>query len=178
MRLVDASDGGEADQGQIRHPAGDKLGWPSAGTARHHTAKAVIPGAGTRSVAGQKMALARRRRRGTEIDAASTTWLLIRFASSSRCTQKPSSPASWITTISTGTPATDSALTRMRASRPNNPAPSPAEIECFDIVTLPGDSEVTSHDVWLNSSDAKSVAVWCSTSVNSFIGRGIGSLHA
>src|SRR5260370_19961464 len=35
---------------------GDKLGWPSAGTARHHTAKAVIPGAGTRSVAGQEMA--------------------------------------------------------------------------------------------------------------------------
>src|SRR5580704_4917286 len=34
----------------------DKLGWPSAGTARHHTAKAVIPGAGTRSVAGQEMA--------------------------------------------------------------------------------------------------------------------------
>src|SRR6202140_5668438 len=54
--LVDASDGGEANQGQIRHPAGDKLGWPSAGTARHHTAKAVIPGAGTRSVAGQEMA--------------------------------------------------------------------------------------------------------------------------
>ena len=25
---------------------------------------------------------------------------------------------------------------------------------------------------------AKSVAVWCSTSVNSFIGRGIGFLHA
>src|SRR6202158_6595569 len=56
MRLVDARDGGEANQGQIRHPAGDKLGWPSAGTARHHTAKAVIPGAGTRSVAGGEMA--------------------------------------------------------------------------------------------------------------------------
>jgi len=41
---------------KFRHPAGDKLGWPSAGTARHHTAKAVIPGAGTRSVAGQEMA--------------------------------------------------------------------------------------------------------------------------
>src|SRR5271168_3531074 len=40
----------------IKDPAGDKLGWPSAGTARHHTAKAVIPGAGTRSVAGQEMA--------------------------------------------------------------------------------------------------------------------------
>src|SRR5260370_13554059 len=35
---------------------GDKLGWPSASTARHHTAKAVIPGAGTRSVDGQEMA--------------------------------------------------------------------------------------------------------------------------
>src|SRR5260370_26063422 len=35
---------------------GDKLGWPSAGTARHHTAKAVIPSAGTQSVAGQEMA--------------------------------------------------------------------------------------------------------------------------
>src|SRR4029077_13268862 len=43
-------------QGQIRHPAGGKLGWPSAGTARHHTAKAVIPGAGTRSFAGPEMA--------------------------------------------------------------------------------------------------------------------------
>src|ERR1700688_671376 len=40
------------------------------------------------------------------------------------------------------------------------------------------DSEVTSHDVWLNSSDAKSVATLCSTSANSFIGRGIGFLHA
>src|ERR1700730_5197838 len=39
-----------------RPPAGDKLGWPSAGTARHHIAKAVVPGAGTRSVAGQEMA--------------------------------------------------------------------------------------------------------------------------
>src|SRR3979409_475858 len=34
--FVDASDGGEADQGQIRHPAGGKLGWRSAGTARHN----------------------------------------------------------------------------------------------------------------------------------------------
>src|ERR1019366_8167470 len=54
--VVDASDGGEADQGQIRYSAGGKLGWPSAGTARHHAAKAIIPGAGTRSVAGHEMA--------------------------------------------------------------------------------------------------------------------------
>src|ERR1022692_3255787 len=53
---LDASDGGEADQGQIRYSAGGKLGWPSAGTARHHAAKAIIPGAGTRSVAGHEMA--------------------------------------------------------------------------------------------------------------------------
>jgi len=83
-----------------------------------------------------------------------------------------------MTTISTGTPAADSALVRSRASRPTNPAPSPAEIECFDIDTLPGDSDVTSHDVWLNSNDAKSVATRCSTSVDSLMGRGIGFLHA
>src|SRR3984885_11478573 len=120
---------------------------------------------------------ARRRRRDTAMDAASTTWLSIRFASSRRCTQKPSNPASCMTTISTGAPATSSALERMRASRPSNPAPSPADIECFDIVTLPGDSEVTSHVDWLNSSDAYSVETCRSTSANSFMGRGIGFLH-
>jgi hypothetical protein len=46
------------------------------------------------------------------------------------------------------------------------------------IVTLPGDSEVTSQVDWLNSSDAYSVATRCSTSANSFMGRGIGFLHA
>jgi hypothetical protein len=68
---------------------------------------------------------ARRRRRGTAIDAASTNWLSIRFASSRRCTQKPSNLASWTTTIPTGAPATCSALVRKRASRPSNPGRSP-----------------------------------------------------
>jgi hypothetical protein len=83
-----------------------------------------------------------------------------------------------MTTIPTGTPATCSALVRKRASRLSNPAPSTAGIKCFDIVTLPGDSEVTSQVDWLNSSDAYSVATRCSTSANSFMGWGIGFLHA
>jgi hypothetical protein len=49
-----------------------------------------------------------------------------------------------------------------------HPGPSPAGIE----------SEVTSHVERLNSSDAYTVATWCSTSDDSLMGRGIGFLHA
>ena len=63
-------------------------------------------------------------------------------ASSSRCTQKPSLPASWMTTTSAFLPADCSTLPRRRASRA---APSPAATECFDIVRLPGASDVTSQ---------------------------------
>src|SRR6266851_4280717 len=78
------------------------------------------------------------------------------FASNNRCTQKPSSPASWITTIFTGCPATCCIRVRVRSSRPSNAPPSPPAVECFDILSLPGAREVTSHVARLSSSDAYS----------------------
>src|SRR5580704_5325257 len=89
----------------------------------------------------------------TSADAGSTTWLSMSFASSDRCTQKPSRPASWMTTTLTDPPTNCSALPRRRASKASNLGASPAAIECFDILLLFGDSEVTSQLDRLNSSD-------------------------
>src|ERR1700757_4928487 len=100
---------------------------------------------------------ARRRRLDTAIEAGSTTWLLMSFASSNRCTQKPSRPASWMTTTLSDPPTSCSALPRRRASKASNFGAPPAAIMCFDILSLFGDSEVTSQLDRLNSSDTYSV---------------------
>src|SRR5215813_9298573 len=63
-----------------------------------------------------------------------------------------------MTTIATGPPASRSALSCRRLNRPSSAARSPPRVECFDIFSLPGDSDVTSHVAWLNSSDAYNVA--------------------
>src|SRR5271169_6807169 len=63
-----------------------------------------------------------------------------------------------MTTISTGPLAICSALTCRRLNRPSNAAPLPPRVEYFDIFSLPGDSDVTSHLARLNSSDAYNVA--------------------
>src|ERR1700675_4846627 len=63
-----------------------------------------------------------------------------------------------MTTIATGPPLICSALTCRRLNRPSSAAPSPPRVEYFDIFSLPGDSDVTSHVAWLNSSDAYNVA--------------------
>ena len=115
---------------------------------------------------------ARRCRRGTAIDAGSTTWLSTPSASSSRCSQKPSLPASWTTTTPTGPPADRSTLPRRRASRASSAAPSPAATECFDILRSPGASDVTSHVDRLSSRDAYSVAWWCRSRGGSCSGHG------
>ena len=97
--------------------------------------------------------LPRRRRRGTATEAASTTWLSMPFASSSRCSQKPSSPASSIATTRTGPPTCSSACRRRRPRSASSAATSPAATMCFDIFSLPGSSEVTSHFERLSSKD-------------------------
>lgn len=94
------------------------------------------------------------------IDAGSTTLLAMPFASSNRCTQTPSRPASWMTAIPTDLPVTSAAFARSRAGKPRNAVPSLAGDECFDILSLPGDSDVTNHVEWLNSGDTYSVASW------------------
>jgi hypothetical protein len=65
-----------------------------------------------------------------------------------------------MTAILTDLPVTSAAFARSRASKPSNAVPSPAGDECFDILSLPGDSDVSSHVEWLNSSDTYSVASW------------------
>ena len=60
---------------------------------------------------------ARRLRRFTAIEAASTTWLSTPFASRKRCTQKPSRPASWIEITLTVVPQDRSARAFSRFSR-------------------------------------------------------------
>jgi hypothetical protein len=75
---------------------------------------------------------ARHRRLDTATEAGSTTWLSMSFASSDRCTQKPSRPASWMTTTLSDPPTSCSALPRRRASKASNLGASPAAIEYFD----------------------------------------------
>ena len=58
----------------------------------------------------------------------------------------------------TGPPAICSAFTCRRLNRPSSAALSPPGVEYFDIFSLPGDSDVTSHVAWLNSNDVYSVA--------------------
>jgi hypothetical protein len=60
-----------------------------------------------------------------------------------------------MTTILTGVPARCSALSLKRVKRSSSPAPSPPATECFDIFSLPGDSEVTSHLDRLSSNETK-----------------------
>jgi transposase len=86
----------------------------------------------------------------------STTWLSIPFSISTRWIQNPSSPASWMTT--SGGNCFPRARTRSWSdrSRTSSPPISPADTECFDIFSrVPGDSEVSSHVVRLNSRETK-----------------------
>src|SRR5919199_1872968 len=101
--------------------------------------------------------LARRCRRLTAIEAGSTTWLSIPLASSRRCSQKPSSPASWTTETWTGRPIRRSAVALRRAKRLRSAAPSPPATACPDSLSLPGASTVTSHRDFPSSSAAKSL---------------------
>ena len=121
------------------------VGWSPHAVDRRHVLSSVSP-----SIAS---VFALRRRRGAAIDAGSTTWLSMPFASSNRCTQKPSRPASWIITMFTARLVDCAALARRRSNKDSNAGPSPAGDEYFDNFVLPGDNDVTSHIEWLNSSD-------------------------
>src|SRR4051794_14833099 len=125
--------------------------------------------------------LARRCRRSTAIEAGSTTWLSTPLAPSRRCTQKPSRPASWMTTTRTATPARRSAVALSRASRSSSAPPSPPLTACLDSFSLPGALTVTSQRDLLSSSDAKSLASSARPAACGVVaGRsvGIGRLHA
>jgi hypothetical protein len=123
--------------------------------------------------------LARRWRRGAATDAGSTTWLSTPRPASSRCTQKPSKPASWMLTTSTAPRPRCSALALRRARSSSRAAPSPPATVCFDILPLPGDRDVTSQVEPLSSSGTKSLASsgglatasWARWSVTTDIGR-------
>src|ERR1700733_6616649 len=76
----------------------------------------------------------------------------------------------------------DRAFVARRANRASNSALSPAVTECFDIVALPGASEVTSQVDWLSSNDTNTVATPSFAAADSMLGRadigwGIGILH-
>src|ERR1700693_134752 len=87
-----------------------------------------------------------------------------------------------MTQILIGTFDADRAFVARRANRPSNSALSPAVTECFDIVALPGASEVTSQVDWLSSNDTNTVATPSFVAADSMMGRadigwGIGILH-
>src|SRR5580700_8053624 len=87
-----------------------------------------------------------------------------------------------MTQILIGTFDADRAFVDRRANRASNSALSPAVTECFDIVALPGASEVTSQVDWLSSNDTNTVATPSFVAADSMLGRadigwGIGILH-
>src|SRR5215213_8704804 len=97
-----------------------------------------------------------RGRRETRTEAASTTWLSMPSRSSTRCTQKPSRPASWMTMAGKVLPVRACAFARSLASWPKSPTASPPRTECLDIFSPPpGDSEVISQLERESSRDTK-----------------------
>src|SRR6202030_2907096 len=115
--------------------------------------------------------LARRWRRGTAIDAGSTTWLSTPLASSKRWIQKPSSPTSWIATTLTGAAMRCSARIFKRARRLSRLRPSPPTSVCLDILLLPGASAVATHVERLSSNETNKVAQSPRLQVRSETGR-------
>src|ERR1700730_8967868 len=56
VRIVDARDGGDADQKKIQHHAGRQFRWPGVGADRHHLSEATASPGRTRGVSGSAMA--------------------------------------------------------------------------------------------------------------------------
>src|ERR1700724_2979653 len=56
VRIVDARDGGDADQKKIQHRAGRQFRWPVVGADRHHLSEATASRDRTRRVSGSAMA--------------------------------------------------------------------------------------------------------------------------
>src|SRR5687767_3733318 len=79
------------------------------------------------------------------------------LSTSRRCTQKPSRPASWITTTLTARPSRRSAVSRSLPSSASSPGPSPALTTRFEIRSSPGELVATSQDLRLSSSAANTV---------------------
>lgn len=111
-----------------------------------------------RCAAGTLASSARRLRRFTAIDAGSTTTLLIAWASSKRCTQNPSRPASCMTTTSTGCRKRRSARSRRRFNTESRPAPSQAVTPCLLAFSSPGALATTTQLDRLSSRATNSVA--------------------
>ncbi len=87
-----------------------------------------------------------RRLRGTAIEAGSTTWLSTPCCCRTRCSQNPSSPASWIVMIGKAWPVRASALHLRSANSVKSSATLPAVALCLDIFSpWPGDNDVTSQ---------------------------------
>src|SRR3954452_23518026 len=79
------------------------------------------------------------------------------LSTSRRCTQKPSRPASWITTTLTDLPSRRSAVSRSFPSSVSSPGPSPAVTTRFEIRSSPGELVATSQDLRLSSSAANTI---------------------
>src|SRR3954454_25212645 len=79
------------------------------------------------------------------------------LSTSRRCTQKPSRPASWITTTLTARPSRRSAVSRSLPSSASRPGPSPAVTTRFEIRSSPGELVATSQDLRLSSSATNTV---------------------
>src|SRR5918993_2177845 len=89
------------------------------------------------------------------MEAGATIGLSMALAVRRRWIQKPSKPASWMTTSLAEAPVRSSVLALSRASRSRSAPPLPPVTDCFDIVSLPGDREVTSQRDRLNSRETK-----------------------
>src|SRR3712207_1422020 len=89
------------------------------------------------------------------MEEGSTMWLSTPRAVSRRWIQKPSKPASWMTTSLAEAPVRFSVLALRQASRSSRAPASPPVTECFDIFSLPGERDVTSQRDRPNSSEMK-----------------------
>ena len=96
----------------------DRRRWSSSsglgGRTIEHTRRSPRPGhqRAQQRVDIEGVGLAPSFRRSTAIEAGSTTRLSMPLASSRRCSQNPSRPASWMTTTLTGLPIRRSAFSR------------------------------------------------------------------
>ena len=91
--------------------------------------------------------------RGTASEAGSTIQLSTSLPLSTRCREKPSRPASCIAAIVTAAPECFSAFALRRARNSSSARQSPPGTRCFDILSAPDTSDVTSHFDGLSSNE-------------------------
>ena len=109
----------------------------------------------SRPWASSRSVLARRARRLTRMLVGSSTWLATPLAVSSRCSQKPSRPASKQQATSTAVPDLPATRARSAVMVASSAAVSPASIRCSFGLLAPGRWAASSQADLLSSSARK-----------------------